>query len=253
MTEKEKRMQRARAEDAVFNKMLLCLAAAVVAEAIILFIKRFYIEFSSNEAGFAIGIGGFFSVFIYVGLALSVLGVAWCVLAWKKKQRLHVPTICTIIVAFFWILSVLAYFLNERGIKVMSFLPVAAVVLILIYFLYHRAFLINSIITACGMLALWVARQTSGPKVVILFVIGWVGLAAIAAVAWILKKNNGKLGKLQLVHDQKCYFACFLSCAVVFFLTLLGLVLGASAAYYLFYALIGWLFCLAVYYTVKLM
>lgn len=253
MTEKDKRLQRARTEDAVFNRMLLCLLAAVVAEAIVLFVKRFYIEFSANGIGLAMALAKFFSVFVYVGLALIVIGIVWCVIAWNKKQRLNVPAVCTIAVAFLWILTAMVYFLHEIGIKVMMFLPIAAMVLILIYFLYHRAFFVNSIVTACGMLALWGVRHVSGPKVVTVFIIGWIGLAAIVVFAWILKKNNGKIGKLKLVNDSKCYVAFFLSCAVVFVLTLLSLILGASVAYYLLYALIGWLFCLAVYYTVKLM
>jgi len=253
MTEKEKRFQRARTEDAVFNRMLIWLAAAVIAEAVVLFVKRFYIEISANGVELAMAIGRFFSVFVYVGLALVVIGVVWCVFAWKKKKGLIVPAVCTAVVAFLWLLSVAAYFLNENCVKVMAFLPIAAIVLILIYFLYHRAFLVNSIVTACGMLALWGVRHFSRPKIVVVFVIGWVGLLVIAAVAWVLKRNNGRIGKLQLVNDSKCYFALFLSCAVVFVLTLLGLILGTSVAYYLLYALIGWLFCLAVYYTVKLM
>jgi len=253
MTEKEKRLQRARTEDAVFNRMLIWLAAAVIAEAIVLFVKRYYINFPSDSVGMAMAIGQFFSVFVYIGLVLIVIGVIWCVLAWKKKKSLIVPAVCTAVVVFLWLLSVTAYFLNENGVKVMAFLPIAAIVLILIYFLYHRAFLVNSIVTACGMLALWGVRHFSRPKIVVVFVIGWVGLLVIAAVAWVLKRNNGRIGKLQLVNDSKCYFALFLSCAVVFVLTLLGLILGTSVAYYLLYALIGWLFCLAVYYTVKLM
>ena len=45
MTEKEKRLQRARTEDAVFNRMLIWLAAAVIAEAVVLFVKRFFTFF----------------------------------------------------------------------------------------------------------------------------------------------------------------------------------------------------------------
>ncbi len=40
MTEKEKRQQRARAEDAVFNKMLFWLIGAVIAEALVLVRKE---------------------------------------------------------------------------------------------------------------------------------------------------------------------------------------------------------------------
>lgn len=255
MTEKEKRQQRANAEDAVFNKMLLWLVGAVIAEAIVLFVKRFYIEFTVSDAGLALatGLSKFFHIFSYVGFVLVVLGIVWYVFSMKKKLSLKAPLVCTVSVAFIWVLSIMAYYMNSIGVKVMVILPIAAAILILIYFLYHRAFFVNAIVTACGMIALWGARHFSGPIVVIVFVIGWIGLAAIAVLAWQLKKNGGKLGKYQLVCDHKSYPACWLSCAVVFVFTLAGLILGSGAAFYLIYALIGWLFCLAIYYTVKLM
>lgn len=255
MTEKEKRQQRAKAEDAVFNRMLLWLVGAIIAEAIVLFVKRFYIEFKTSDFGFALAIGlsWFFRIFVYVGLALVILGIVWCVLAMKKKRSLKAPIACTVGAAFIWILSIMAYYMSGIGIKVMIILPIAAAILILIYFLYHRAFFLNSIVTGCGMIALWGARHFSGPIVVTVCVIGWIVLAVIAVFAFRLKKNDGKFGKQQLVHDQKSYPAFWLSCAVVFLCTLAGLILGSGAAFYLIYALIGWLFCLAIYYTVKLM
>ena len=40
---------------------------------------------------------------------------------------------------------------------------------------------------------------------------------------------------------------------VVALVMILALVLGIGAAYYLLYVLVGWLFCQAVFFTVKLM
>lgn len=247
MTEKEKREQRARAEDAAFNRMLAWLIGAVIAEALVLVVKRVYIEAAM------IGLGRLFVVFSYLGLVLIVLGAVWCVLSAKKNAALQVPVGCTVAVAFIWLMSVIVYRFSVTGVKIMTAVPIAAIVLILIYFLYHRAFFFNTLVTACGMLALWGARHFNDSKVIIVFVIGWVGLAALVAFTVYLKKNGGRIGKLQLVCDPNCYPACWLSCGVVFALTLLGVVLGAAFAFYLLFALVGWLFCLAVYYTVKLM
>ena len=41
MTDKEKRQNRQRAEDAVFNRMLFCLLGVIIAEAVILLVKRY--------------------------------------------------------------------------------------------------------------------------------------------------------------------------------------------------------------------
>lgn len=258
MTEKEKRQQRQSTEDVIFNKMLLWLVGVILAEAVVLFVKRFYIDITGSDLdiSMAVALSGFFRIFSYVGLVLTAFGIAWCVVWNKKGKALRLPLICTVVVAFIWVLSLLAYLLYDSGVKIMMALPIVGAVLILIYFLYQRAFFVNSILSGCGMAALWCFRQfySGHPTVVTLaFVVGWIVLIAIAVLAYFVKKNGGKLGKLRLVSDQKSYTACWLTCAVVLVATLLGLIFGAAVAYYLIYVLIGWLFCLAVYYTVKLM
>ena len=45
----------------------------------------------------------------------------------------------------------------------------------------------------------------------------------------------------------------YLTCAIVAAAVAAALVLGTAAAYYLMFALVAWLFIMAVYYTVKLM
>lgn len=257
MTDKEKRQKRHSEEDAVFNRLLLWLAGVVVAEAIVLFVKRFYINVTGSELDIAMfsGLGTFFSVFMYAGLVLTVLGVVWCCINLKKHKGIRLPGILTAAVAFVWIVSLITQILGENGVQIMMLLPIVAAVLILIYFLYQRAFFVNAIIAGCGMAGLWCFREyfdSHAALVIVLLVLGWLVLAAISILAYLTRKNGGKLGKFLVVEDKKSYVACWLTCAIVFISTVLSLILGASFAFYLIYALIGWLFCLAVYYTVKL-
>ncbi len=257
MTEKEKRLQRQKAEDAIFNKMLLWLVGAVIAEALVLFVRRFYINMTATATDIAIATAmyGFFRVFVYMGLALTVLGVIWCVISRKKGEKI-LPVICTSILAFIWLISVFAYFLDAAGVKILMILPIVAAVLVLIYFLYPRAFFVNTIFSALGIAGLWGYRQfylIHPTATTVALVIGWVGVIAIAILCVLMKKNGGKLGKYKLVSDSKCYVPCWLTCAVILVTTVLALLLGVGVAYYLIYLMIGWLFCLAVYYTVKLM
>jgi len=258
MTEKEKLQQRRSAEDALFNRMLLWLLGVIIAEAVILFVKRFYVNITTSDFDIAAAsvIGKFFSVYVWVGLVLTVLGILWCVLFARKGKALRLPFICTVVVAFFWIMTLLTYFLFDVGMKILVALPIAAAILIIIYFLYPRAFFINAILAGCGMALLWCFRQgySAHPTVLTIgFVVAWLALIAVAVLAGVLKKNGGKLGKLKLVNDAKSYPVCWVNCAVLLVIAVLGFVLGTSFAYYLIYVLIGWLFCLAVYFTVKLM
>ena len=257
MTEKEKRQQRHNEEDAVFNRLLIWLAGIIVAEAIVLFVKRFYIDVTARDFDFVVFnfLSVFFGIFMYLGLVMTIAGIIWCLIARKKGLALQAPGIITAFVAFIWIISVVARVLGEMGVKVLMLLPIVAAVLILIYFLYQRAFFVNAIISGLGIAGLWFVRQyfnAHSPLIIALVIVGVIVLVAISVFAFMLKKNEGKLNGCQYVEDSKSYAVCWLTCAVVAVAAVLAVVFGAGFAFFLMYVLIGWLFCLAVYYTVKL-
>lgn len=253
MTDKEKRQHRQRTEDAAFNRMLFCLLGVILAEAVILLVKRFYVDVTGSNLGVALALDNIFSVFVYAGLILAILGVVWCVWKYKKSQSIRLPLICTVAVACLWIITLFAYCFYDIGVKLLVALPFAAAVLILIYFLYQRSFFVSALLTGFGMAELWCLRQVQNTLVKVGFVAGWIILIAVAVLTYLLKKNGGKLGKLKLVSDPKSYVPCWITCAVVLVATLLGFILGAGVAYYLIYVLVAWLFCMAVYFTVKMM
>ena len=254
MTEKEKRIQRRKAEDAVFNRMLLCLLGAVIAEVVVLIVKRVYLDVVN--VALANALYHVFGVLRFLGLALAVVGIVWCVL-WKKKgKKMALPVICTVVVAALWIIALLTYQLNAFGVRVLMALPAIVAVLMLIYFLYQRAFVVNAVLTGGGMAALWLYRRyymNHPTAIIVCFVLGLIVLVLAALLAWKLRQTGGKLGKLRLMPEGSDYVICWITCAVVAVAMILALLLGVSAAYYLLFVLIAWLFCQAVYFTVKLM
>lgn len=255
MADMNKRQQRRNEEDAVFNRMLLWLVGAVLAEAVVLVIRRLYVNFRATDAGISIasGLMTFFHVFSFAGIALTVLGVIWCLAVRKKKSRLAVG--CTVAVGFLWVMSLLCWLLYDAGVKIMVALPIVGAVLILIWFLYQRSFFANAVITACGLALLWLYRQYGAAHTALLtvaFIVGWLLLIAAAAVTFAARKQ-GKLGRLALPQGKGAYVSLWLTCAVTAAAMLVAFLLGAAATYYLLYVLIGWLFCLAVYYTVKML
>lgn len=254
MTESQKRLKRRSEEDIAFNRMLLCLLGAVLAEVVILLIKRFYIDYASSGAAYVLL--GFFGIFQFAGLVLTAAGIVWCVLCHRKGKKLGLPVTCTAIVAVLWIITLFTYYLDATGVQFLMILPAVAAVLILIYFLYQRAFFVNAILTGGGMAALWLYRKyyMYHPRAITLCVIAGVVVLILAALlAWKLKKTDGKLGKLRLMPEGSKYVICWLTCAITAIAMILGLLLGDTVAYYLLFVLVGWLFCQAVYFTVKLM
>ncbi len=257
MADQAKRQQRRNEEDAVFNRMLLWLVGAVVAEAVVLVVKRLYVDFrlTDLEISIATGLMNFFRVFTFAGLALTVLGVVWCLAVRKKQKGLRLAVGCTAAVGFLWIVALLCWRLYDTGVKLLVALPIAAAVLILIWFLYQRAFFCSAVITACGLALLWVFRQYGGVRgggVTVLFVLAWALLIAAAALLLAARRKGGHLGRLS-IQGTFVYVSIWLTCAVVAAALLLAFLLGAAVTYYLLYVLIGWLFCLAVFYTVKML
>lgn len=258
MSEQGKRLQRQKQEDAAFNKMLIWLAGAVVVEGLTLLLRKLYINYSYTDFGIgvALGLSNFFSVFRFLGAVLFVAGCVWTVLTVKKQGKKALPLAITGVVLWLWIASVLCYQLGEMGMGMLCVLPAVVAALAAIFFLYQREFFYNAILSAIGITALWVFRQIfmTHPRM------SYCGFAAVAVLmllaalaAFQLSKREGKLGSFRVFPAGAAYLPTYLTCAVVVLTLVAALILGVSAAYYIMFVLIGWLFCMAVYYTVKLM
>jgi cobalamin synthase len=115
---------------------------------------------------------------------------------------------------------------------------------------------VSCALAAVGIIALWVFRQyyTDHAKFIYLcFAAVWVVMAAAALVCSRLSKRGGKAVGLQVFAPKTAYLTMYLTAAAVALSLVAALVLGIGAAYYIVAVLVGWLFCLAVYFTVKLM
>lgn len=254
MAEKGKN-QRQREEDAAFSRMLLWLAGAVVVELIVLLIKRIYVDFWL-DVGPVLALRAFFQVFQFAGAALVAAGAVWLAACVRGKKSWRLPAALTGAAAVLWIISVLSYHLYDFGLTILMILPGVAAVLILVFFLYQRVFFVNAALTGGGIAALWLFREyyATHPTVLTLcFIAGWAALAVAAVLAWRLSKTGGRLGSLRLMPAGTAYNAVYLTCALTAAAMLLAFLLGGTAAFYLLFALVAWLFGQAVYFTVKLM
>ena len=258
MTDKERQSQRRRAEDAAFNRMLLWLLGAVVAELVILLVKHFYVDITGASLSITIAeaLLSVFRVYRFLGIALTAIGVAWIVFTRRKGKRIVLPAILTGVVFFLWIVTVVAYYFFDEGIRILMILPAIAAVLILIYFVYQRSFFVNAVLTGGGIAALWLYREyyMNHPRAITAcFIAGWLVLAVVAVLCWRLRQSGGKLGRVRLMPAKSHYGVTWITCAVVAVVMALGLFLGSGLSLYLIFGLVGWLFCQAVYFTVKLM
>ena len=255
MFDKGKREQRHVQEDATFNKMLLWLVGAVAAELLIILLKKIYVDFIAGAA-LARVLHMLFQLFSFLGVVLTAACIVWAVLNHRKGESVTAPCACTAAAAGLWVLSVLSYFLYDFGMDIMMLLPAAGAVLIVVYFLYQRVFFFNTLLTAGGLLALWLYRQhfTYHPTVVRLsFAAEFALLAAGLALGLLLRRSDGRLGGLQVIPPDTNYLMTYTTCMATALALVLALVLGSAAVFYLLFALVAWVFVQAVFYTVQLM
>ncbi len=135
--------------------------------------------------------------------------------------------------------------------------PVVAV-LALVYYLFQRDFFCITAVSACGIFCLQLWRKMFYVHPLRLkcgFALAF--LLLIAAVVVLVLLQRGKrpmpLGLDKLVPAESNFPLLYITCALTAVLLALAMVLGIVAAYYLLFVLVGWLFIMAVYYTVKLM
>lgn len=255
MFEKGKRERQNKEDDAVFNRMLIWLGGAVVVELIILLLQKLYVDMLWGPDP-AVALSGFFRVFSIAGAVLTAGLIVWSVLSMRSGKSVVLPLAVTGGVAFLWVVSLVSYFFYEAGVRVLMMLPAAGAVLILIFFLYQRPFFFNALLTCGGLLALWLHRQhyLNHPTfITACMAAGIVVLAVAAALTFQLRKNNGKLGPIQVMPAGSDYMMTWLTCAITAAAMVLALIVGASLSHYLLYALVGWLFAQAVFFTVKMM
>lgn len=255
MFEKGKRERRNKEDDAVFNRMLLWLAGAVVVELLILLLQKLYVDMILGP-DVAVVLMNIFQVFRIAGAVATVGLAVWTVLSLRSGKSVVLPAALTGGVALLWVISLAAYEMYDAGLRLLMMLPAAGAVLILIFFLYQRPFFYNALLTGGGMLAVWLHRQyymTHPRAVTACIVAGVVVLAAAAALAFQLRKTDGKLGSFRVMPVESNYMMTWLTCAVTAVVMVLALILGVSLSHYLIYVLVGWLFAQAVFFTVKMM
>ena len=255
----EKLDARRRQEDIVFNKMLVWFVGAVIFEMLVLFLKRFFINYdqmSMSGIQFSITLGKILGVLRFVAPVLAVVGVAWLV-AWRKKEKsLVLPGVFAAVGAALTVTAFLGYHYRELGINLLGAVGPAVAVLAVIFFLYQREFFYSAILSGMGIVALWVYRKAylDHPRMIYLgFALVWIAVLVAVVLAWKLSRSNGKLGTLKVLDAGASYLTAWISAGLTAVTLAVALVMGATVAYYAIILLVAWIFCMVVYYTVRLM
>ena len=260
MNERKKAAQRQQ-EDIALNRAMLWFGAAMVLELLLLLINRYFVDFPMDQVKVALVL----EKVLMAATVLGVLGGAVCaVLAWKQIRAGQAYPFRTVLGGT-WLLalgvsSALVVRLGQSAMRLLYVLVPVGAVLALVYYLYQKEFFFSACGAGVGLLGLWLVRKNVGTHdllVSVYMVLGVLSLLGLAVLMLRLKKTGGVLtiqGKqVELLGKQSNFLLVIASSLGSLLVMLAGLVLGATVAFYLMFALLAWLFLLLVYYTVKLM
>ena len=255
--DKKQREERRRQEDIALQRGLLWVAGAIVLEALLVLVNRFYINYFLTDSGVQIylALDRTLRVLRYGAGIAAVAALVWAFLRLKKGQRFGLPLIAAIALAAVAVCSHVSAKFQGHGMSMLFWLVAAWAVLALVYYIYQREFFLAA--CACGMsvLGLWFIRYGAAARWESAMVLA--AIALVGAVALWLKRTDGLLPlggePIRFLPKKSAYSVLLTTCLASLAVPVAALFLGGTVAYYLMFAMAAWLFALFVYYTVKLM
>lgn len=253
--DKKEREARRHQEDHALNCGLCWAAGAVVLEFLLLTLKRHYINFAvdNTSINIALAMDKVLRVVRMAAPAALVAGLIWMVLNAKKQKKTAIPVVLSVVSAVLWTCAHSVLRFNASGLRMLLLLVPVLGGLALVYYIYQKEFFLAALVGVLGGVGLWFVRSAGG-----FCLESNLALAVICLVVLftaMLKKGKGlcPLSKHPFLPEDTNYLPVGLTALVSVAVMVLALVIGSSAAYYLTYLMMAWLFALLVYYTVKLM
>lgn len=256
--DKRERTERAKQEDAILNKVLLWIVGAVVLEALLLLLNRYYVNYLAGEISMMVAIHQALPVLAAVFAAAFAVCVFWAVSFRKKEKGTGLPVAFAVISAALAVCCAVARLVpSGTGVRFLYVCVPVAAVLAMIYYLYQREFFIVSALSAAGLAGLWLLQRRGSHAAFVYACLIALGVVLVACVVlvWILQSSKGVFafrGKsVQLLPRNTNYVMFYVTCGVVAAVLAAGIAVGAMMLLYA--VLVAWLLIMAVYYTVKLM
>lgn len=252
--DKKQREARRHQEDVALTRALLWIAAAVVLEALLVLVNRFYINYYLDEVNTMLVFDTALRIVRIAAAVFTLASLAWTALRTYKAQKAVLPLVLTIVGGAVTICSHVALKYKSAGVSMLFWLVVAWAVLAVVYYIYQKEFFLAASATGMSILALWFVRYAGGVGYEVALIL--VAIILVLAVTLVLKKHDGTLPlkkPIPFLSAGCSYGVVLASCLASIAVVIAALVAGATAAYYLVFVMLAWIFALFVYYTVKMM
>jgi len=249
----ERRAERQTKSERNMNRAVLLLVAGLVAEWYLLMVDRYYARGTVNQF---IKWYDFLGAMRWIGLAVLIAGVVLYVLREKGAWFGRLGGALAAVGVFFAFTSAVMRHVYPTSVTVMCILVPVLMVLGIVYLFYQTEFSVQATALALALGAIALLSRSGSSRVKACAVLALLGIAALLAGTFLLKKADGLLTlkgrKLRLFPANTDYSLTIGVPALCLALVLIGL-FAPAVAFYAMWALAIVAFVLAVYYTVKLM
>ncbi len=254
--DKKEREARRHQEDQALNRGLCWVGGAVVLEFLLMLLKKYYINVFMDEPSVSIflALDKMLRVLAVAGPVVLVVSLVWMFFNAKKNKSAAVPGVIAVLAVVLSLCAHVARVFKVSGIQMLFLLVPVLAGLALAYFIYQREFFLTALVSVLGVLGLWFFRYRGSYSMESNLVLVAIALVVLFS-AWV-KKNGGLLPmgkKSRFISENGNYMPIFASALISVLALVVALFMGTTAAYYLAYAMVVWLFAMLVYYTVKLM
>ncbi len=257
---KQARAAKAKAEEAILNRVLCWFAGGAVLELLLLILNRYYNNYRAGEIEFRLVLGTAVRIVAVAALACAAAAAYW----WNGAKKMGKATTLPALLSFFMLgvsgSCFAAWFFPKAGLELAIVAVPVAVVLAMIFYLYQHEFFLISLQSTLGILGVWICGKGNGGMYAVVGY-AYVALAAVlvGVTALVCKKaqaNDGvverKGGEPMRLFAKGCNYTFLYAGAVVTVAALICAALSIAPAI-LYSVQVAWLLAMAVYYTVKLM
>lgn len=252
--DRKEREARRRQEDAALNRGLMWVGVAIILEALLLLVNRYYINFLVSQVDLAYTVRGLVVAARIGGAVVGVAALVWALFQYRKGGKAALPLAVGLVALTVALCGHVTLAFQRPGMQMLLVLVPALAGLALVFYLYQREFFPAAAAVGLSVVGLWFVRFGGMVEAVVTLLV----IAAITGVVFWLKKNGGVYAgkeeqKFRVLSKKTNYSVLLASCVASVVAVAAAMVLGANVAYYLLFAMLVWLFGLLVYYTVKLM
>jgi len=258
--DKRKRAQRREQEDATLMKALVWVAGAVVLEALLLLLDRFYVNYTVSQIELAAGIDKALPILSVLFALCCAASVIWLLRkpepTVQTRFPVWLPVVCIASSAALAVCCAVAYLGKRSGIQFLHVMVLVAAVLVLIFYFCQKEFFAITLLNTGGLVGLWLIQHMEGYERLVYCSLAGLGavLIAAAAAARFLQRSDGiaPIGSRSIRIFQKGvnYPLFYVTCGLIAIVIVCALAMGASMLLYA--VLFAWLLIMAVYYTIRL-